>query len=73
MTTKRISTNRTAVFVIAILVIVIAFLLLGGGQWIKEMTRGVDSINMNHWNWTQILIGAAIGFFLGFISGRRKW
>jgi hypothetical protein len=73
MTTKRITANRTTFLVIALLVIVVAFLLLGGGPWIKGMMHGSSSINMANWNWTQILIGLGLGFLLGLVVGRRKW
>ena len=73
MTSKRITTNRTAFFFIALLVIIVAFLLLGGGPWIKGLTHGSGSVDMANWNWTQILISIAIGFVLGLLAGRRKW
>ena len=73
MSTKRITTNRTVYFFLALLVIIIAFLLLGGGPWIKGMTHGGSSVNMAHWNWTQILIGTGIGFLVGLVVGKGKW
>lgn len=73
MSAKRITTNRTAFFLIAIAVIVVAFLLLGGGPWIKGMTHGGRSMGMAGWNWGTILISLAIGFILGLLAGRRKW
>ena len=73
MSTKRITTNRTAYFLIALLVIIVAFLLLGGGPWIKGMMHEGRSMNVANWNWTQILISVGIGFVLGLVVGRRKW
>jgi len=73
MTTKRVTTNRTAIFLIALVVIIVAFLLLGGGPWIKGMMHEGHSMNMVHLNWTQILISVGIGFLLGLVVGKRKW
>jgi sterol desaturase/sphingolipid hydroxylase (fatty acid hydroxylase superfamily) len=72
MSTKRITANRTVYIFIAILVIIIAFLLLGGGPWIKGIMNQGSSVNMAHWNWTQILISIGIGFILGLVVGRRR-
>ncbi len=72
MSTKRVATNRTAFILIALLVIIVAFVLLGGGPWIKGMMHGGTSMNMTHWNWTQILISLGIGFVLGLLAGRTK-
>jgi hypothetical protein len=73
MTSKRITTNRTAFFFIALLVIIVAFLLLGGVPWIKGMTHEGRSITVANLNWAQILISLVIGFVLGLLVGRRKW
>jgi hypothetical protein len=73
MTTKRVTTNRTVYVIIAIAVVIIAFLLLGGGPWIKGITQGGGSMHMANWNWAQILVGLVIGFVLGLLAGRRKW
>jgi hypothetical protein len=72
MSTKRVTTNRTVYFVIVLLAAIIAFLLLGGGPWVKGMMHEGGSVNMANWNWTQILIGMGIGFLLGLLVGRRK-
>lgn len=73
MSTKRITTNRTVYIVISLLVVIVAFLLLGGGPWVKGMMHEGGSVNMASWNWTQILISIGIGFLLGLVVGRRKW
>jgi len=73
MTSKRITTNRTAFLLIALVVIIGAFLLLGGGPWLKGMTHEGRSVNMANLNWAQILIGLVIGFVIGLLAGRRKW
>jgi H+/Cl- antiporter ClcA len=73
MSTRRIRTiNTTALYFIALVVIVVAFLLLGGGPWMTGMIHGNRSIGMSNWNWTQILISLALGFLLGWIFNRRK-
>jgi hypothetical protein len=69
----RITSNSTALYLIAIVVIIVAFLLLGGGPWIKGMIHGRGSIGMAHLNWAQILVSLGLGFLLGLIVSRRKW
>jgi len=74
MSTSRIvRTSSTAVYIIALVAIIVIFLLLGGGPWIKEIMHGSLSLDMANWNWIQILIGVAIGFVLGLLLARRKW
>lgn len=74
MRTRRFFANdQTAVYLIAVVVIIVAFLLLGGGAWMKGMTHGNGSINLNHLNWVQILVSLGIGFLLGWVVARRKW
>jgi hypothetical protein len=73
MGTRRITSNRTAFVFIALLVIIVAFLLLGGGPWMKGMMHSGRSIEMVNWNWTQIIISLGLGFVLGLVVGRRKW
>ncbi len=74
MNARRIkSTNMTVIYIIAIAVIIVVFLLLGGGTWIKGMTHGSRSISMAHLNWVQIIISLGIGFLLGLLVSRRKW
>jgi H+/Cl- antiporter ClcA len=74
MSTKRLFGNHsTAIYIIAIVVIILAFLLLGGGQWLRGMMHGNGSIGISHLNWAQILISLVIGFLLGLLAGRRKW
>ena len=65
--------NTRAVYVIAIVVIIVAFLLLGGGQWTKGLMHGNRSMAMANWNWVQILISLGIGFVLGLVVAKRKW
>ena len=68
-----VSSNKSAFYIIGLLVIVVAFLLLGGVQWIKDLTQGGKSFSTAHWNWTQILIGTGIGFLVGLVVGKGKW
>jgi len=72
-TRRMVTSNKTAFYLIAILVIIVAFLLLGGGPWIKGLMHGNNSMSMAHLNWTQILISLGLGFLLGLIVSRRKW
>jgi hypothetical protein len=68
MMTKR--ETRLVYYAVAIAVIVIAFLLLGGGPWLKGMGHGSGSMGMTTLRWGQILIGMILGFVLGLISSR---
>jgi len=65
--------TRTIYYVVAISVIVIAFLLLGGGPWLRGMGHGYGSMGMTNLRWGQILISMGLGFLLGWIASRRKW
>jgi len=61
--------NQALIYVIAIAVIVIVFLLLGGGHWVN---RTFNQSQMNHWNWTSIIISLVIGFGIGLFVAKRK-
>jgi hypothetical protein len=65
--------NTTVIYVIAIVVIVVAFLLLGGIPWINGMTHGGRTISISNLHWGQILISLGLGFLLGWVVSRRKW
>ncbi|HEX7585967.1 MAG TPA: hypothetical protein VF373_14860 [Prolixibacteraceae bacterium] len=66
--------RTTLIYLIALLVIVVAFLLLGGVSWLTGMMHGGRSMSMDNFNWLQILISLGIGFVLGLLySSRRKW
>jgi hypothetical protein len=67
------SETRTIYLVVAIAVIVIAFLLLGGGPWMARLGHGHGSMGMSSLHWGQILISLGLGFLLGWIASRRKW
>jgi hypothetical protein len=71
MNTRR--DTRILYFVVAIAVIVFAFLLLGGGPWIKGLGHGNHAMGMTNLHWGQILIGLGLGFLIGWIASRRKW
>ncbi len=66
----KLAKNQTLVYVIAIAIIVIAFLLLGGGDWVN---RTMNQSHMNHLNWTQIIVSLIIGFVIGLFVAKRKW
>jgi len=65
--------TRILYIVVAIAVIVIAFLLLGGTSWIKGIGHDGGSMGMTNLHWGQILISLGLGFLLGWIASRRKW
>jgi LPXTG-motif cell wall-anchored protein len=65
--------NNRTVYIIVIAIIIVAFILFGGGHWMNGMMHESMSTGMSNWNWTQILISIGIGFALGwFIAKRRK-
>jgi TRAP-type C4-dicarboxylate transport system permease small subunit len=73
MSIKRIkSANTTVLYFIISVVIILAFILLGGGTWIKVMMHGSSSMSIGYWSWTQIMISLVIGFLLGLLVARRK-
>jgi hypothetical protein len=73
MSKMRITNNKTALYLIAIVVIIVAFLLLGGGPWVGGMMHGSRSMDISHLNWAQILISLGLGFLLGLVVSNRKW
>jgi len=65
--------NKTLLYTVALLVIVIAFLLLGGASWAQGMFHGNKSISFGNLEWVQILISLVIGFVIGLLYSRRRW
>lgn len=65
--------NKNQIYLIAFVVIIVAFLLLGGGPWVGGMMHGNNSLGIGHINWVHILISLALGFLLGLIASKRKW
>ncbi len=73
MSARKIRSSNTMLYLIAVVVIVIAFLLLGGGPWISGSFHGSRSHGMGSLQWIQILISLAIGFVLGLLAAKRRW
>jgi hypothetical protein len=70
MSTRR---EKTIIYyAIAFVVILIAFLLLGGGPWIKGLVHGKGLMGTTNLHWGQILISLGLGFLLGWLASRRK-
>jgi hypothetical protein len=65
--------TRILYIVVAIAIIVIAFLLLGGTSWLKEIGNSSGPMGMTNLRWGQILISLGLGFLLGWLASRRKW
>jgi hypothetical protein len=67
------TSNRTVAYIIAVVVVIVAFLLLGGKNWMAGAMQGGGS--MGNLNWVQILISFVLGFLLGVVVSkrRRKW
>ena len=68
-----IGRNTTVIYILAFVVIVMAFFLLGGGPWIRGLAHGSRAISVSSLHWGQILISLGLGFLLGWIVSRRKW
>ena len=69
---KNITINSTTLYIIAAVVIIAVFLILGGGPWVSGMMHEGRPQRVANWNWIQILISLIIGFALGVIVSRRK-
>jgi hypothetical protein len=65
--------NTAVIYILAFVVILMAFFLLGGGPWIKGIAHGSRTMSMSNLHWGQILISLGLGFLLGWIVSRRKW
>jgi TRAP-type C4-dicarboxylate transport system permease small subunit len=72
-TRKVVTVNRTALYLIALVIIIGAFLLLGGGSWMTGMMHRGSSMGTIHLNWVQILISLALGFMLGLVASKQRW
>ncbi|SDC83465.1 hypothetical protein [Williamwhitmania taraxaci] len=64
------SSNKTLVYILAIVVIVLLVMYFGGSGWLNG-AHGRMSMNMAHWNWTQILISLGVGVVLGWFVSKR--
>jgi hypothetical protein len=71
MITRR--NKRILYYVAAFAIILIAFLLLDGGTWIKGLGHGNGSTGMTNLRWGQILISLGLGFLIGWLASGRKW
>jgi H+/Cl- antiporter ClcA len=69
--------NRTAsnsvLYTIALVVIIVAFLLLGGGPWFNDIVHGSRLHFMAGWHWVEILISSCLGFLLGMVVTKKNW
>jgi len=73
MSIRRFSlSDKTIYLIIAAVVIIVAFLLLGGLPWMKGMMHGNRSAGIADWNWVQIIISMFIGFLLGWLFSRKR-
>jgi hypothetical protein len=70
---RDVTVSRTALYLIALVVIVGAFILLGGGSWMTGMMHRGSSMGTVHLNWIQILISLGIGFMLGLLASKQRW
>jgi hypothetical protein len=87
MSTRRVSSNLSVIYVIAFIAVIIAFFLLGGLPWIQSLGHNNSIGIFNHheyhhmyqsrlgiadWNWTQILISFGLGLLIGSLVTRRR-
>lgn len=72
MSRFRIRRSDTSRYLIALAIIIVAFLLLGGGAWIKGLTQGGGAHGMAGLQWTQIFISLVVGILIGYLAGRRR-
>jgi hypothetical protein len=59
-------------YLIALVVIIVAFVLLGGGPWARGLMHGGHSLNFASWNWATILISMGVGIVIGILINRRR-
>jgi hypothetical protein len=71
-TRKLVRTSNGMLYAIGFVVIVVAFLLLGGWTWMQGVMHGNGLMGMHNWNWAQILVSLGIGFILGLLVSRRS-
>lgn len=73
MSTKRfLNSDRTALYFLAALVILVAFILIGGGSWVKGLGHGSGPVSLGQLQWLQILVSLGLGFLVGWLVFRRK-
>jgi uncharacterized protein YneF (UPF0154 family) len=72
MSSKGITLTNTTLYILAIVVIILAFLLLGGGPWMNGMIHRSRTVGMANLNWLQIIISLGLGFILGVLVSKRR-
>ncbi len=65
------TSNRTAVYIIAFLIIIVFLLLLGGLDWLKGLQLK-QSLGLSSMNWTQIIIAMLLGLGIGWLIFRKR-
>jgi uncharacterized protein YneF (UPF0154 family) len=73
MSIRSFKSSNATLYIIAILVIIVAFLLLGGGPWIRSSMHGSRSMGTGNLQWLQIIVSLVIGFVLGLFAAKRRW
>lgn len=72
MNTREISANTKVLYFIALIVVMVVFLELGGGAWFKGIIHGNGSSGIAGLNWVEILVSLAIGICIGWALSRRN-
>jgi H+/Cl- antiporter ClcA len=67
------ATRSSIQYLIAFVVIILAFMLLGGSQWFNNFAQGSRLNVVAGWNWAEILISLCLGFLLGVVVTKKNW
>lgn len=71
--TRMYISNKSIIYLIAIVVLVALFALLEGWSGARDMIQRVEQLlGLVNWKWTQIIISLLIGFLLGLGINRRN-
>lgn len=68
----RKKSKNTVTYLIALAVIIVAFLLLGGKEWLTGLGHGQGGFQLASLEWAQILISLVVGFLLGYLFCKRR-
>jgi H+/Cl- antiporter ClcA len=68
---KSKASNTKLVYIVAAIVVVIAFLLLGGSDWLRGLNSH-RSFSSSSFCWGQIILSLAVGAILGWLVCKRR-
>ena len=64
------SLNKTMVFILVTLIAILVVMVFGSSDWIRSVHAN-QSLGINSWCWTQIIISIALGFGLGWVVFKK--